>query len=244
MRQVAKYACPLFVVLGLLIFHANDSRYVLPITIELVALATIFLACKPLRDKPNSGAILLFWLAPLALLWLLSERREDRDVSTISIAIELGLAAIGTGIILAKNGLKKDDAKLVFAILLTWGVGYFSGSSGGADKMHPMFTFLGLTADEIIRLVIWIRKFVHLTFYGSLTWLFATYLWNRFENKTVLLAFAAGFPLSIASCDEFRQSFMPNRQGSVYDVMFDMSATLAVLLVLWRISKKSVVTSN
>ena len=244
MRQVAKYACPLFVVLGLVIFQANDSRYILPITFELLGLSAIFFACRYLREKPNSGALLLFWLAPLALLWLLSERREGRDVSPYSIGIEVMLAGIGTAILLSQNSLKKEDGRFIFAILLTWSVGYFSGSSGGADKMHPMFNFMGLSADDIIRLVIWIRKIIHLTFYGTLTWLFATYLWKPIESKKTVALFAVAFPLCIASCDEFRQSLMPNRQGSFYDVMFDMSATFAVLLMLWKISKKSVVTSN
>lgn len=245
MRQVAKYACPLFVLLGLLIFQANDSRYILPITVELVLLSVLFLACKPLRDKDRSESLTLFWFAPLALFWLLSERREGRDINALSITVELILAGIGTSLLLTSNSLKKGDFRLILAILLTWSVGYFSGSSGGADKMHPMFNFMGLTSDQIIQLVIWLRKFIHVTFYGSLTWLLATYLWPQVSNRSQALFFAVAFPLVISSCDEFRQGMMPNRQGSAYDVMLDMSAALIVITYLYiRKKKETVVTSS
>jgi VanZ family protein len=245
MRQVAKYACPLFVLLGLLIFQANDSRFILPIIVELVLLAALFLYCQPLRDKDNSAALTLFWFAPLALFWLLSERREGRDINSLSITVELILAGVGTSILLTSSSLKKQDFRLILAILLTWSVGYFSGSSGGADKMHPMFNFMGLTADQIIQLVIWLRKLIHVSFYGSLTWLLATYLWPRVSGRSQAVFFAVAFPLIISSCDEFRQGMMPNRQGSAYDVMLDMSAAVIVIIFLIiRNNRKSVETTN
>ena len=245
MQQATKYGSPLIVLLGLLLFPDNLSRYVLPIAIDLAGLATIFLACKPLREKNNAGAIVLLWLAPLALLWLLSERREGREVSQISVIIEILLAGVGTSFLVSKGGLKTEDLRFFIAVFLTWAVAYLSGSTGGADRMHPYFTFLGMTMDQIIRLVIWIRKFIHLSFYGSVTWLFATYIWNKIPNKKVLLGFCVAFPLWIASCDEFRQSFMPNRQGSVYDVMLDMSAASVVIIGLFLLEKrKRVVTTS
>ncbi len=243
MRQVAKYVCPVFVVLGLLIFHANDSRYVWPIACELIALGIIFLSCKYLREKPQSEGLMLFWFAPLALLWLLSERREGRDVSPISIGIEIALAGIGTAILLTTNSLRKEEGRLIFAILLSWAVGYFSGQSGGADKMHPMFSIFGLTGDDLVRVVIWVRKIIHITFYGTLMALFATYLWREIANKRNVIFYSIAFPLCISICDEFRQSMMPNRGGSYLDVILDMtSASIVLFFVFHRQKKKTLVT--
>ena len=238
MRQVAKYVSPIIVLLGLVSFPGNQSRFVLPACLEILSISSIFLLCNPLRSKPNASALLLFWLAPLALLWLMSERREGRDIGSLSIGIEIGLAGIGTAFLVSKDNLKKSDWKVVLLIFLTWGVAYLSGASGGADKMHPMFSFLHLTIDQLNTLVMVVRKAVHLTFYGSITWLLATYLWNQVSNWRTLLSLLIAFPLLIAISDEFRQSMMPNRQGSLFDVFLDMSATFIVLVVLLFLERK------
>ena len=232
MRQVAKYASPLIVILGLAVFPENLSRYILPIGLQLLSISAVFLACKPLREKANGHALLMFWLAPLALMWLLSERREGRAISPISIGFEVLVGGIGTALLLSTNNLKKHDLRLFLVIFLTWAVAYLSGSSGGADRMVPWFNFLGLSVDQLNFLFVIIRKTIHVSFYGSFTWLLMTYLWNDIQNRRVLIGFGVVFPLLMAIADEFRQSFMPNRQGSVTDVTLDLSATIVVLILL------------
>jgi VanZ family protein len=37
----------------------------------------------------------------------------------------------------------------------------------------------------------------------------------------------------IASCDEFHQTFLPNRTGSPWDVLLDCCGGLLVQLLLW-----------
>ncbi len=160
-----------------------------------------------------------------------------------SIGIQVAMAGIGTSLILVKESLKKSDIKLILAILLTWAVAYLSGSSGGADRMGSMFDFLGLTVEQLNNLVIVIRKTIHVSFYGSLAWLFATYLWNDYSNRKILYSYSIAFPLSIALADEYRQSMMPNRQGSYSDVILDMSATFFVLGMLhWN--ERRLIRSN
>ncbi|MBS1725958.1 MAG: VanZ family protein [Armatimonadetes bacterium] len=245
MREVAKYASPILVVLGLAIFRTNDSPYLLPVVCEILGLGALFLVCPELRRRPNGESLLLFWLGPLGLFWLISERRDGRDISPISLMIEIALAGIGTSVLLANKRLKKEDLWLVTAILLNWSVAYFSASTGGADKMHPWFTFLGLTSEQIIRLVIWIRKIIHVTFYGTLMALFGTYLSRVVDDRRRAMLTAFAFPLCISICDEFRQSFMPNRVGSYADVILDMSAATVVLLWMgFKNHKNSVVTSE
>ena len=238
MRQVAKYGSPLIVLLGLAIFRQNISSYLLPVSFDIIALGSLYLLCPPLRVKDGTAAILLFWLAPIALLWLLSERREWRDINSISIGIEVFLAGTGTSLLMF-NHLKKHDARLIGAIVLTWAVAYLSGSTGGADRMVPWFNFLGLSVEQLDHLIVVIRKTIHVSFYGLLTWLIATYLWNQIQNRRTLFAYAFAFPLVVAIADEYRQSMMPNRGGSVSDVFLDMSATTFVLLILARRGSKS-----
>jgi VanZ family protein len=234
MRQVAKYASPIIVLLGILIFRDNQSSFVVPTLGLIGSLSVLYLLCQPLRENVKTSGILLFWLAPLALLWLLSERREGRDINSTSITIELALAGIGTVLLVSKEGLKKSDWSLFLAIFLTWAVAYLSGSSGGADQMVPFFDFLGLSVDQLNNLIIVIRKTIHVSFYGTLGYLFLTYLSDKVADKTSLFWFPFLFCLAISIADEGRQSLMPNRGGSVTDVILDMSATLFILFVVIR----------
>jgi VanZ family protein len=39
--------------------------------------------------------------------------------------------------------------------------------------------------------------------------------------------------LCVASCDEFHQLFLPNRTGSIWDVMIDCAGGLLMQLILW-----------
>ena len=235
MRQVAKSGAPLIVLLGLALFPENLTKYWLPVGFDIFTISILYLLCKPLREKDGGQALLLFWLAPIALLWLLSERREGRDINSFSIAIEVMLGGIGTAFLLVKNSLKKEDIRIILAIFATWAVAYLSGSSGGADRMAPWFSFLGLSMEQLDHLIVIIRKSIHVSFYGSLSWLLATYLWNEIPNRKQVLGFALSFPLVVAIADEYRQSFMPNRGGCASDVVLDMAASTSVVvaIVLW-----------
>jgi VanZ family protein len=240
MRQYAKYGSPLFVLLGLALFPENLTKYWLPVGFDIFSISILYLMCRPLREKDGASELLLFWLAPIALMWLLSERREGRDINSVSIAAEVFLGGGGTALLLAKNILHKHDIKIILAILATWIVAYLSGSSGGADRMVPWFSFVGLSIDQLNTLIVVIRKTIHVSFYGSLSWFIATYLWNEIPARKQVMAFALAFPLVVAIADEYRQSFMTNRSGCVSDVVLDMSAASAVViaLVLWDRHKR------
>jgi VanZ family protein len=232
MRQVTKIISPIIVLLGILLFPVTQTKFASPISFQIAAISAWFLLCKPLRTRETCTHFLLFWTAPLALLWLLSERKEGRDIHPASVTMELILAGIGTAILVSQNSLKKEDTRLVLAIMFTWAVAYFSGSTGGADRMHPLFDFLGLTVNQLNNLIIVVRKTIHLTFYGAISWLMSTYLLSQAIERKLWIALSFCFPLLLAVSDEFRQSMMPNRQGSFSDVILDMSATLLVLFVV------------
>ena len=201
MRQVAKYASPIIVLMGILIFRDNQSKYVVPTVLLVSSISSLYLCCKSLRDDSKTSGILLFWLAPLTLLWLLSERREGRDIASASITLELVLAGIGTVLLVSKEGLKKSDWSLFLAIFLSWAVAYLSGSSGGADQMVPFFDFLGLSVDQLNNLIIVIRKTIHVSFYGTLGYLFLTYLSEKVPERRSLFWFPFLFCIAISICE-------------------------------------------
>ena len=232
MRQVAKVVSPIIVLLGVLIFQENRTKFVFPTVLMIASIAILFLTCKPFREHPRSAAILGFWLSPIALLWLLSERKEGRDISSFSIPIELIIAGVASMFLVSREGLKKVDLSLFLAIFLTWAVAYLSGSTGGADHMVSYLNFLGLSVDQLNNLIVAIRKTIHVSFYGSLGWLFARYLSELVAENRAIFGFAFAFSLAIAIADEYRQSFMPNRGGCLSDVFLDMSATLLVLFAV------------
>ncbi len=234
MQQVAKYASPIIVLLAILIFRDNQSKFVIPTVFLVSSISALYLGCKPLRDDSKTSGILVFWLAPLTLLWLLSERREGRDIASTSITIELVLAGIGTILLVSKEGLKKSDWSLFLAIFLSWAVAYLSGSSGGADQMVPYFDFLGLSLEQLNNLIIVIRKMIHVSFYGTLGFLFLAYLSDKITNAKSLFWIPFLFCIAISIADEGRQSLMPNRGGCVTDIILDMSATLFILFVVIR----------
>ena len=98
--------------------------------------------------------------------------------------------------------------------------------------------FPDLPETTVGNIVFIVRKCAHLTEYAVLAWLFWRALrkpvrndprpWNWREAW-----FALGGVLLYAISDEVHQSFIPSRQGSVWDVLLDTLGAAAGLLVLW-----------
>lgn len=80
-----------------------------------------------------------------------------------------------------------------------------------------------------------IRKTGHFTGYGliGLAWLRA---WRMTLSELSYLKDAMLAVLGaalLASCDEFHQTFLPNRTGSPWDVLLDCSGSLAMCLIVY-----------
>jgi VanZ family protein len=80
-----------------------------------------------------------------------------------------------------------------------------------------------------------IRKCGHFFAYGfiGLAWLRAWWMTlpkSHFFTDAALALFGTAL---IASCDEFHQSFLPNRTASVYDVLLDCSGALVLELLVY-----------
>jgi VanZ family protein len=100
--------------------------------------------------------------------------------------------------------------------------------------LHKRFT-----QPEWWRLHITIRKCGHFTGYGiqSAAWFRAFRMtWRAGDPNRRLIAVHGLAMLGtffIASCDEFHQTFLPNRTGSFIDVMIDCSGGLIFQLAIW-----------
>lgn len=129
-----------------------------------------------------------------------------------------------------------------------------STAAFGADHTSgPLQHFLEsllhrrFTQPQWWRLHIIIRKCGHFLGYGilSLAWLraFRMTLPPAFDPRRRLInchVQAMLGTLFIACCDEFHQTFLPNRSGSVWDVLVDCSGAALLQLLAWLWLRKRV----
>lgn len=99
-------------------------------------------------------------------------------------------------------------------------------------------------ADETVwRIQLVVRKTAHFTEYGMLTIL----LW-RARRRPVRgdsrpwrwseAAVAAGVAILFAITDEWHQSFVPSREGSLRDVLIDSSGAILAMIGLWWVGRR------
>jgi VanZ family protein len=108
--------------------------------------------------------------------------------------------------------------------------------------LYPIFHFLfGL---DPIRFVTWhflIRKTGHVVGYAVLSillfraWRATVALKNNPRWSIVWATIALGMTALVASLDEWHQTFLPSRTGTIHDVVLDATAGLGaqILLFLW-----------
>jgi VanZ family protein len=89
-----------------------------------------------------------------------------------------------------------------------------------------------------------LRKVGHVTGYGVLSWLlFRAWRVTLGSYRTPAWAFrwaviAFFMTAAVASLDEWHQTFMPSRTGTIHDVYLDSASALAVQLLLFALLRK------
>jgi VanZ family protein len=92
-------------------------------------------------------------------------------------------------------------------------------------------------------IVFFARKCAHATEYAVLAWLF----WRAFRHRFSITAGAWSWRAAriawlwstiYAATDELHQCFVPNRQGSVWDVLLDSFGAGLGLAIIWLIGRK------
>jgi hypothetical protein len=129
-------------------------------------------------------------------------------------------------------------AALWLGVVVWTGVTLWAGGEDGATAntsrwLFPIIRWLIPDASfearfEVLSLV---RKSAHLIEYGLL----ALLAWAAVRASHVALLRATGLALlwvvAIAACDEFRQSLLANRTGSIRDVALDLTGGILALAV-------------
>ena len=99
-----------------------------------------------------------------------------------------------------------------------------------------------LTEEQVGDVVFFVRKCAHATEYAVLAWLF----WRAFRQALAIppgtwsgrvAKFAWLSATLYAVTDELHQSFVPNRQGSGWDVLLDSLGAVLGLGMIWLIGR-------
>jgi VanZ like family len=111
------------------------------------------------------------------------------------------------------------------------------GASQTSRFLFPALRWLypDLTISTYLVIQVWIRKTAHVTEYALLGFLAFRALFLSTHSALVRIALlAVGVAASVAATDEFRQSFLPQRTGTPWDVAIDVTAAvIAIGVALW-----------
>ncbi len=129
-----------------------------------------------------------------------------------------------------------------YAPLVLWiSVIFIASSTAGASKntsiiIRPLLEWLfpAATSANLDIYHGYIRKCAHFTEYGVLAFLASRAFWNSSVQVLRRFWFVLSFltVFSIASIDEYNQSFNVLRTGSFYDTLLDASGGLTIILLL------------
>lgn len=130
-------------------------------------------------------------------------------------------------------------AGLWMALIALESTKYFSAAQT-SRFLYPVLHFLfGITQEQFKTLHFYIRKTGHFVGYFILSWLLfrawkATLRLPQALSWTLRWATIAFFMSAlVASLDEWHQSYIPSRTGTVHDVILDSIAALTAQLVIF-----------
>jgi VanZ family protein len=112
-------------------------------------------------------------------------------------------------------------------------------TTGPLQRFFELLLHRHFTQPEWWRLHLIIRKCGHFTGYGilSISWFRAFWMTlpgiDPSRRRVPVHSLAMLGTLLVASGDEFHQTFLPNRSGSIWDVMVDCSGGLFMQLLIW-----------
>jgi VanZ family protein len=132
---------------------------------------------------------------------------------------------------------------LVCVLVISMESTVYFGADHTTGPLQRFFEFLfqrHFTQPEWWRLHLIIRKCGHFTGYGilSIAWFRAFWMTlplsiDLSRRRIPVHSLAMLGTLLVASADEFHQTFLPNRSGSIWDVMVDCSGGLCMQLLAW-----------
>lgn len=179
-------------------------------------------------------------------LWLASNPEPSGTIKTFVYQMVfggIGLAALASllgvlSIYRKAVALRPALRALAPLFVCAWLVAFFSSSTGAAHHMiDALMRFLHLDKEDAQSLVLYVRKSLHVLFYG----MFGLFAFRAAVNggaarKAVILGLAA--VLMHAAFDEIRQTGFSDRTGSFWDVCLDMAGGIIFVLSAAAISRK------
>lgn len=137
---------------------------------------------------------------------------------------------------------KRRGRILRYAPLILWAGAVFlasstTGSMSNTSRIiRPLLEWLFPNTPEDILTVYhgYIRKFAHFFEYAVLAFLASRAFWSSSIDllRRFWMIFAFLVVLTIASIDEYNQSFNTARTGSVYDILLDCTGGLTMILLI------------
>jgi hypothetical protein len=121
-------------------------------------------------------------------------------------------------------------------MILSLGSGEF-GARGNSRYLFPLLRWLfpDLSVKTYLELAYWMRKSAHVAEYALLGLLAFRAVFLSVESALARVALLSlGVAATVAVMDEFRQTLLPERTGSVWDIAIDVSGALAAIgFALW-----------
>lgn len=139
--------------------------------------------------------------------------------------------AMGVGILVYQKELRSSlTAPYLIMMALGLPIAIYSGGSGSAKGWSSWFEQFGITPAQADAIIWILRKFIHVTYYGSLAWTAYRYaLCEKKKLATYALCVGIVWCACHAGFDELRQSVTPDRSGSIIDFGIDLSGALLFL---------------
>ncbi len=130
---------------------------------------------------------------------------------------------------------------VAWAALIFWASSASFSASNTSRIIRPLLLWLfpEMTEGALLQAHFLVRKAAHFTEYAILSLLAARTFLNSTRERVREAWWLASFAVvaGVALLDEYRQSFLPSRTGTVYDSLLDMTggATALALLAAWRL---------
>jgi VanZ family protein len=83
-----------------------------------------------------------------------------------------------------------------------------------------------------------LKKGGHAFAFGVLAWLYLRALREHFPNAVVLRLVSTGLALLYAVSDEYHQTFVPGREGRLFDVGIDTAGMCGAMLLDWWLERR------
>ena len=116
----------------------------------------------------------------------------------------------------------------------------YASAANTSRILYPVLHFLfGIDPIRFLTWHFFLRKGGHVFGYGMLSWLLfralrVTALSSRDPNWSMVWSLVAiAGTAFVASVDEWHQSFLPSRTGTVHDVLLDTTAALVIQILVF-----------